>query len=256
MIKKLYKKIFSERQRNNFRYAYYKFIGLFYRGNAYYCVCCDTSFRRFLPYGNQTRWNALCPSCHSLERTRVLMYYLQNEVHLFTKPLKVLHFAPEKAIEKKIKAYKKTDYLTADINPNLADHVVDITAIPFAAESFDLVICSHVLGHIPDEVKAIDELYRVLKPTGEAIIMTVIDPSLEKTFEDSTLQSEKDRLKFYGESDLVRKHGHDFEKSLQRKDIHVMPKDYRLTFAIKEQVRYSLGDGRREVIFSCKKTAH
>lgn len=254
MIKAIYKKIISERQRNNLRFAVYQLRGLFYRGNQYYCVCCNTSSSRFFTYGNHPRPNALCPACHSLERTRVLMYYLQREVNLLNRSLKVLHFAPERAIEKRIKAHKTLTYISADINPNLADHVVDITVIPFEDNSFDVVICSHVLGHVPDEAKAIDELYRVLNLNGEAIIMTVIDPTLNETLEDVSIQSGSDRLKHYGESDLVRKHGKDFEQRLQRKNISVTAIDYRLTFTQEEQRRYSLGDGNREVIFSCKKT--
>lgn len=253
MIKTLYKKIISERQRNNLRFAAYKLRSLFYRGDQYYCICCDTSFRCFITYGNDPRPNALCPSCHSLERTRVLMYYLQREVKLFDRSLKFLHFAPERALEKKIKAHKSTSYFTADINSNLADHVVDILSIPFDNDTFNLIVCSHVLGHVADEAKAINEMLRVLKPNGEAIIMTVINSLLENTFEDDGILSESDRLKQYGESDLLRKHGQDFEQRLQRKDWTVIAKDYRLTFSAEEQRCYSLGNGNREVIFSCKK---
>lgn len=253
MIKALYKKIISERQRNNLHFAAYKLRGLFYRGNRYYCICCDTSFRIFLDYGYIKRINVLCPSCHALERTRVLMYYLQQEVQLFERPLKILHFAPEMSIEKKIKASIHKDYISADINQNLADHKIDITDIPFENDTFDLVICSHVLGHVPDEAKAIDELYRVVKPSGEVIVMTVIDPLLTETFEDDKVITISERIKIFGEHDLVRRHGVDFQSRLKRQQIQITKKDYRLTFSKEDQIRYSLGDGNREMIFSCTK---
>lgn len=256
MIKALYKSLLSERKRNNILFLFYKIRGLLYFGNNYYCNCCNTSFRKLLDYGNTTRKNVLCPSCHSLERTRVLLYFLQKETSIFKEDIKILHFAPEHSIEKIIKKRKQKNYITADINPNLADEVIDITSIPYQRNTFDIVICSHVLGHVPDECKAIDEIYRVLKPDGKAIIMTVIDPTLDVTYEDSRIQSSIDKLHHYGESDLVRKHGKDFVCRLAREHIKIDTIDYRLSFDKHKQIKYSLGNGNREVIFLCHKTVN
>src|SRR5690606_7865707 len=103
----------------------------------------------------------------------------------------------------KLKAAQKSNYVSADINPAFADVVVDIQAIPFEENSFDLIICSHVLGHIPDEKKAIDEMYRVLKPGGSALILTVLDFN-RKTYENSEIKTPEERLHHFGEPDLLR----------------------------------------------------
>lgn len=42
----------------------------------------------------------------------------------------------------------------------------DITTLPFDENSFDAVICSHALEHVPDDVVVLQEIYRILRPDG------------------------------------------------------------------------------------------
>jgi SAM-dependent methyltransferase len=252
MLKKIIQKLIPERTRLNLYFKYFKFRSLFYRGTSFYCVCCQKSFRKFLTHGNIPRKNAACPHCHSLERTRLLYFYLERETDIFDGKKIVLHFAPERMLEKKIKS-TGCDYVSADINPAYADQVIDITDIPYPESTFNYIICSHVLGHVPDEKKAIDEMYRVLKPGGRAIVLTVINKEMTTTFEDQTIQSPDDKLKNYGENDLVRLHGLDFEERLKRANMDIRKIDYRNTFTKSENIKYSLGDGNRELIFDCIK---
>jgi len=180
------------------------------------------------------------------------MYYLKRETDIFRGGRKILHFAPEKGIEDNLKRTGNF-YITGDINPALADHKIDITDIPYKDNYFDYVICSHVLGHVQDEEKAIDEIYRVLGHGGTAVIMTPVDTTLETTFEDEKIISAADRQQQYGEPDLLRKHGRDFPTRLKRRNITVTAVDYRLTFSDEEREKYALGDGRREVLYVCRK---
>ena len=254
MIKKIYKSIFSEKFRNNIIILLNRVKGIFLRGNKYYCNCCNKSFRKFLPKGNISRENAMCPNCCSLERSRLLLLYLQNETNLFKKHLKVLHFAPEICLYKRIKNLD-IEYIDGDINPALARNVIDITNISFPDKYFDLIICSHVLGHVPDEKKAIKELYRVLAPNGIALIMTLIDNNREETFEDTNINTSSGRLKQYGEFDLVRLHGRDFAKRLKSSGFEVIEIDYRNNIDKKLSDKLNLGDGNREKIFKCVKVS-
>lgn len=82
MIKSLFKKIFSEKIRLNIRISLNRFFSFFYMGKKYYCVCCDKSFRKFKTKGYLKRENAECPYCMSLERVRLLSYYLSNELNV------------------------------------------------------------------------------------------------------------------------------------------------------------------------------
>lgn len=252
MIKSLYKRILSEKTRVEIRQHQRKLLSPFYFGNRFHCNCCGKSFRKFLPKGNIKRLNAACPYCGSLERTRLLDLYLQNETQVFHKHLKVLHFAPEPCLYHKLSQLDIT-YIDADINPALAHYTVDITDIPYPDNYFDLIICSHVLGHVPDEAKAIQELKRVLIPQGTALILTLLHPTLPHTLEKPGLLTAEERLKHYGEADLCRLHGQDFGDRLARQGFVVEKIDYRQHVPAAVAERNRLGDGQREIIFKCSK---
>jgi SAM-dependent methyltransferase/DNA-directed RNA polymerase subunit RPC12/RpoP len=253
MIKKLYKHIFSEKKRIDIRFYIEKKRAFFYRGDHFECNCCGKTFRKMKSKGNVLRKNAKCPYCGSLERTRVLLFYLEKETDIFTKEYcKILHFAPERCLIPKFSQLTSAEYIDADINPAFANHVINIETIPYSNDYFDFIICSHVLGHVTHEQKAIEEIYRVLKPDGKALIMTLIDKSKEKTFEDPSITSPEERLKYYSEPDLARLHGLDFAQKLSH-CFKVKEIDYRNHFDTETQKRFSLGDGNREIIFSCTK---
>lgn len=251
MIKRTYKKIFSERFRINVRLYIAKITSLFYRGNQFYCNCCNKSFRKFLPKGHIKRENSKCPYCGSLERTRLLLLYLQNETNLFKeKKLKLLHFAPEKALFNIVKKLD-VEYVDGDINADYARNIIDITNIQYPDNYFDLIICSHVLGHVQNEAKAIQELRRVLDKKGTALIMTLLDLNREQTYETPDVTTPEERLANYGEPDLCRLHGADFESRLQQQGFKTETIDYRKKVSADVNKRYSLGDGQREIIFKC-----
>ena len=252
MLKKIYKSIFSERQRNDVHFFSFRFRGLRYQGNKVECPCCDGKFSTFLAYGNVPREQAVCPRCNALERNRVLWLYLTKVLNIQEKKWKILHFAPERTLEKRMKQLKKLTYIGADLNPDLADYQMDITQIPHKENEFDLIICSHVLGHVPDEGLAIREMKRVLKKDGLAIVMTVIDLNNSKTYENEAIKTPEERLKNYGEDDLTRLHGLDFGQRLKTQGFEVEALDYRLTFSEAEQKRLGLGQGAREMLFLCK----
>lgn len=252
MIKKVYKKLFSEKFRNNLIEQKNSILANFLKGKAKTCNFCEADFSKFLSKGNgiEKRENAQCPKCGSLERTRLLYFYLQNETDIFKPNKSIFHVSPESCLRKKF--IGNPNYIDADINKNLANYEIDITTIPYPNESFDYVICSHVLGHIPDEKQAINELFRILKFNGTAFILTLLNPK-EKTFESDKKLSSKEKLEFYGEHDLERLHGNDFDLFLERVNIIVEKIDYRSTFDEDFRNQYALGDGKRELIFKCTK---
>lgn len=253
MIKKIYKKLFPEKIRINIRLKFSKLIHIFYLGNRFYCNCCNKSFRKFLPKGNVRRENAKCPYCGSLERTRLLLFYLKNETEIFqSQDLKLLHFAPEQPIFDILKKLN-IEYVDGDINPSFARNIIDITAIPYPENYFDFIICAHVLGHVPDEGKAIEELFRVTKKNGMVLVMTLLNLGAEKTYENPEIVAGKERLAVYGEPDLCRLHGQDFETRLQKGGFTVDRVDYRMKLPPEIAETYRLGDGRREIIFKCTK---
>lgn len=252
MIKRILKRFIGIKYRRQIRLTFNILRGYYYLGNNFYCVCCNHSFRKFLPFGNIKRNNAKCPSCESLERTRLLQYYLKNETEIYSGSKKILHFAPEYMLSKSLRA-STDEYISVDIEKDLADRVEDIQKLSFEEHTFDYLICSCVLGHVPDEPKAIDEIYRVLKVGGKAFVLTVIDLNNPITYEDENIVSEKDKLKFYGEKDLLRLHGRDFNERLMRPRGNVKEIDYAVTFSLNDRNRFSLGNNERELIFEIEK---
>ena len=202
------------------------------------------SFKSFLPYGYENpRENVLSPSTLSLERHRLLWLYLKNETDLFAAPHKLLHFAPEQAFYKRFKKLKNLEYTTTDLNSPLADVKADICNLPFKDDQFDVILCNHVLEHIPNDTKAMQELYRVLKPGGWGIFQIPQDLKREKTFEDDSITDKKERAKIFGQYDHVRIYGRDYFDKLRAVGFTVEEVDY-TTFLPKEEVeRYRLAKG-------------
>ena len=142
-------------------------IKLYFKGDQFTDPIDGSSYRKFLPYGYQNlRQNALCPGTLSLERHRLLWLYLDRKTTFLTDSIRVLHIAPEQVFYKKFKSFSHWDYTTSDLHSPLADVKADICALPFEDNSYDFILCNHVLEHIPNDLKAMEELYRVLKPGG------------------------------------------------------------------------------------------
>jgi len=228
------------------------FLVLFYKGNNYIDPIDGKGFRKLLPYGyGEQRKNALSPSTLSLERHRLLWLYLKNETDFFANHKKVLHIAPEQCFINRFKNQKNLDYITADLYSPIVDVKADILDLPFEDNSFDVVICNHVLEHIEDDKKAMQELYRVLKPKGFGIFQIPQDLSLEKTYEDFSITSPEERTKHFGQYDHVRVYGKDYFNRLRSVGFEVKEMDYSKNLEDKLVEKYCLIKG--EIIPVCYK---
>ncbi|MFV8226798.1 methyltransferase domain-containing protein [Christiangramia aquimixticola] len=228
------------------------FLKIYLKGDQYIDPIDGSSFRRFLPYGYENqRQNVLSPSTLSLERHRLLWLYLKENTDLFTKPQKVLHFAPEQAFYKRFRKLQHLEYITTDLNSPLADVKADICDLPFEENSFDFILCNHVLEHIPDDTKAMQELYRILKPGGTAILQIPQDLSRDKTFQDDSITDPKERAKIFGQYDHVRIYGRDYFEKLRKIGFTVDEVDYTSKLSQQEIDLYRLAPG--EIIPVCRK---
>ena len=177
-----------------------------YEGLNRYCNICGFRFDHFEKFLLHPR-EARCPVCGSLERHRHLAIHLFS-IYPFLQGKKILHFAPETIIKNILKD-SGAEYFDCDIDPKRATYQVDITNIrirsdkfdPDASNVFDYIICIHVLEHIVEDVKAMSELYRVLKPGGVAFLAV---PCGKKLFEDYSITDPAEREKAFGQSDHVR----------------------------------------------------
>lgn len=205
-----------------------------------------------MPYGYENpRENVLSPSTLSLERHRLLWLYLKNETKFFNQPLKLLHFAPEQAFYKRFKKLENLEYTTTDLNSPLADVKADICDLPFKDDTFDVILCNHVLEHIPNDTKAIQELFRVMKPGGWGIFQIPQDINRAKTFEDDTITDKKERARVFGQYDHVRIYGRDYFDKLRSVGFRVEEVDYTNTLPKEDVKKYRLAKG--EIIPLVKK---
>lgn len=222
------------------------------KGKTYTDPIDGKSFRKFLPYGYKNpRENVLSPSTLSLERHRLLWLYLKNETKFFNQPLKLLHFAPEQAFYKRFKKLENLEYTTTDLNSPLADVKADICDLPFKDDTFDVILCNHVLEHIPNDTKAIQELFRVMKPGGWGIFQIPQDINRAKTFEDNTITDKKERARVFGQYDHVRIYGRDYFDKLRSVGFRVEEVDYTNTLPKEDVKKYRLAKG--EIIPLVKK---
>ncbi|MGY6649510.1 class I SAM-dependent methyltransferase [Wenyingzhuangia sp. IMCC45574] len=193
------------------------FFDIYYRGTTYQDPINGKSYRKFLPYGYENqRENVLAPGTLSLERHRLLWLYLKKHSNFFTKQQKVLHVAPEQCFYKGFRKQENLEYTTTDLLSPLADVKADICALPFEDNSYDVIFCNHVLEHIPDDAKAMSELYRVLKPGGWGIFQVPQNTNEKDTYEDFSITSPEERQKHFGQYDHVRVYGLDYFSRLEK----------------------------------------
>jgi|TARA_A200000159_G_scaffold40493_1_gene37081 SAM-dependent methyltransferase len=191
-------------------------IKWYFKGNRFTDPIDGSSYRKFLPYGYKvSRPNALCPGTLSLERHRLLWLYLQRKTTLLKNKLKVLHIAPEQVFYSRFKNFNHWDYTTTDLYSPLADVKADICDLPLKDATFDLILCNHVLEHIPDDLIAMEELYRVLKKGGTLIAQVPLEAERSTTFEDNSITDKAKRTEIFGQYDHVRIYGIDYYQRLE-----------------------------------------
>lgn len=225
-------------------------LAFFLKGNTYTDPIDGKSFKTFLPYGyGKQRPNVLSPSTLSLERHRLLWLYLKNETNLFSRAavkssaLKVLHFAPEQCFLQRFKQLKNIEYTTTDLLSPIADVKADICDLPFEDNSYDVILCNHVLEHIPDDTKAMQELYRVMKPGGWGVFQIPQDLNRASTFEDDSITDRDERAKIFGQYDHVRVYGRDYFNKLRSIGFTVEEIDYTANLSDEDIDKYRLAKG-------------
>ncbi len=204
-------------------------------GSSVECPICEHTFTLFLRFcGTPNEW---CPVCRSLGRHRLLYLFLRKETDLLTggRSLRILHVGPEVCLQPRLASIPGSTYVSADLMISLIDVLeetpdvcMSVTQACFSSDTFDLVICSHVLEHVRMDRQAIKELFRVTKPGGLAIIPVPIDWQSESTDEREGL-TPSNREHLYGEADHVRRYGRDYLSRL--KEAGFDPYQYRLNEA-------------------------
>lgn len=186
--------------------------------------------------GRPPRWNARCPQCGSRERHRLLWLWATPTYSGINRLAgkRILHFAPEKALRRALR--DNPNYETADLAQRGVTHQVDITQLPLASEIYEVVIANHVLEHIDDDRLAMRELFRVLQPSGVALLTTPINPTRQETYEDAGITDPVERQAHFNAPDHRRFYGLDFADRLKEAGFSV--KTFRVTPA--QEVTFGL----------------
>lgn len=148
-----------------------------------------------------------CPCCKASDRDRLYALFLDQYLNKLDKNTKhrLIDFAPAPQLRLYLQTFPFLDYRCADLfAPNVDDRVDIMNMTIYDTESVDFFICSHVLEHVPDDRKAISELYRILKPGKCGILMVPIILTLQETHEDPNIVSPEERWKHFGQNDHLR----------------------------------------------------
>ncbi len=186
---------------------------LHHRGNRVLCPVCGCRFERFKDDWN--RPDALCWRCGSHERHRAQWLLLERRAELLASTHSMLHFAPEWCLRRRLSQISGLRYVTADLTQPDVDLQLDLTRLDLPDHSFDAVICSHVLEHIPDDVAAMRELCRVTAAGGWCLVMVPLDLSIEQTYEDSSIVDPSERERAFWQHDHVRLYAADIAGRLE-----------------------------------------
>ena len=205
-----------------------------------FCPICNTEAPEFKPFGVKPRPNAQCPTCKSLERHRLLWLFLQQHTNLFTTPhLKMLDVAPSPCLSEKIQQIPDMLYLSIDLNSRHAMRKMDLTNLQLPDDHFDCILCHHVLEHIPDDKKAMQELLRVLKPGGWAIIQVPLRKGT--THEGAHISDPAERTRLFGQQDHLRYYGtDDYQQKLEAQGFKVQVIPFAKDLSDTDVKRYSL----------------
>jgi hypothetical protein len=219
-------------------------------GNQVVCPFCGWRGREFYPHPDpHPRPNTLCPRCKSKERHRLLYLYMQSQDIFADSSLNVLEIGPERCWPLFFGALSHVRYLGLDIaSPRALVHG-DITALPLSEKWSDLLICYHVLEYVPDDEKAMQELYRLLSPRG--IMFTHVPIQGMVTDEDPMITDPEERERRFGQADHVRQYGADFVNRLMTMGFDVEISDFAARLS-QDTVR-RFGIVRDDLIYVCRR---
>ncbi len=231
------------------------------------CCLCQARFYEFLPTGTDAKvWEdyqgigagkrkAICPHCGSSDRERLIYIYIRDK-YLPThqeKKVKCLHIAPESELSNYLRSQSIIDYTAGDKRcegydyPDFVRSIDIMNLSSIADNTYDLVICNHVLEHVENDIVAMQEIRRVLKPRGIAILQVPYALKLEETYEDPSKDTPSSRFEAYGQSDHLRLYGMDYPKRLEHAGFHVEKINSPALYCRK------YGLNKDEILFICHK---
>jgi SAM-dependent methyltransferase len=204
---------------------------LWLRGSGVTCPCCGREYRRFMRADGVE--NSRCPGCGSYPRHRLLWLWLEGRLQVRgDEPLRVLHFAPEPGISGRLRNLPGVEYLSGDLDPAVGMRQMDVSDLPFADDSWDLILCNHVITYVEDDRRALAELARVLAPGGLLVMQNPIDVTASEKY---------DAADAYG----LRRYGRDLPGLIREAGLEVRVHEYREELDERTRARFGIHAGSR-----------
>jgi SAM-dependent methyltransferase len=225
---------------------------LFFVGNRHQCPCCGWRLRGFAAGGAslKTRASGYCPRCTSKARHRRIWRFLAEKTNLFSAPTALLEISPHYSFARRWVKMRNLRFVGTDlaVRPHVAVRM-DLTATPLRSETFDAILCVHVLEEITDDRAALEELFRIVKHGGW-VLVSVPTRMDRETYEDPAITTPKERRKAFGEEAHVRVYGRDLIERLQGCGFDVQ---INLASHIDRTARVEYGLRADENIFLCRR---
>lgn len=214
-------------------------------GTGVDCLCCKRSFSGWV--GRPTVRQ--CPNCNAATRQKVLVHYLEKHMETASGPFQTLYFAPDPGPLAWFRKQPSFNVTTTDLSAPGVDVHWDITAIPQQDQSYDVIACSHVLEHVPEDLKAMSELCRLLKPGGVLFLQVPFARAKAETDEDPTITDPEERIRRFGQFDHVRRYGRDLLDRLASSGFQVETIRVEEVFSADEMKRFGLWN---DILFLCR----
>ena len=219
-----------------------------FQGKQYYCPLCENRLNLFLKLRRD--YHLFCPICLSLKRHRFVWLFMKHYTDLDNGlPKKLLHIAPQLSVSQSLKNIENLEYISGDLYDKNAMVKLDICNIKYPSNTFDVILCCHVLEHVEDDQKAIREMSRVLKPDGWAVVMVPITSSI--TYENPSIKSPVEREREFGQFDHLRRYGPDFVDRLKENGFSVQ--EFKANELVDEVQITRMGLFANEILYFCHK---
>jgi len=211
-----------------------------------FCPVCASSFSGWL----DGTVDGTCPNCEAWTRQKLMVLELERRLEGAEGPVRTLLFAPDRGTADWLNAQTAVRLTTTDIAAPGVDLNLDITALDLPDASQDLILCSHVMEHVPDDAAAFAELYRVLSPGGCLLVQVPYGRERVETYEDFSITDPVERTRAFGQFDHIRVYGQDLADRLAVPGFEVTLDWPVRAMSPEEALRYGLFD---DALFICKK---
>jgi len=226
-----------------------------------YCPVCGTSQWSFIPCGRNVsspyqqytvssgyRSGCKCAICGARERHRLLWLYLQRNDILDVSTARILHFSPTNSLRDRLGDDSRIDWVSIDLKSENSHVNADIQDLPFSNDSFDIIICSHILEHVPNDIKALREIRRVLSESGIALFLVPLNWNIS-TKEDPSINDPEIRRRKFCQENHVRLYGPDIIDRFQSAGLNLLSSDFARSLSPVEQFYFGINEN--EPFFVC-----